>query len=51
MNLKEVITQKIFDAPLSEIQTENRCIINSFNPHSYILAKKNKLFEEALLEQ
>ena len=49
MNLKDVITQKIFDAPLSEIQTENRCIINSFNPHSYILAKNNKLFEEALL--
>ena len=49
MNLKEVITHKIFDAPLSEIQTENQCIINTFNPHSYIIAKKDKLFEEALL--
>ena len=49
MNLKEVITQKIYIAPLSELPTENKCIINAFNPHSYIIAKKDKLFEAALL--
>ena len=49
MNLKEVINQKIYSAPLSELPTENKCIINAFNPHSYIVAKNDKLFEEALL--
>ena len=49
MNLKEVITDKIYNAPLSELPTENKCIITAFNPHSYIIAKKDKLFKEALL--
>lgn len=49
MNLKEVISHKIYDAPLSAIAAEKKCIINAFNPHSYIIAKKDKMFEEALL--
>lgn len=49
MNLKETITHKIYDAPLSAIAVEKKCIINAFNPHSYIIAKKDKMFEEALL--
>ena len=35
--------------PLSEIKTENGCIINTINPHSYCVAKKDKIFSEALL--
>jgi len=49
MKLKEIIRQKIYNAPLSEIQTEKKCIINAFNPHSYIIAKKDNIFKEALL--
>jgi N-acetylglucosaminyldiphosphoundecaprenol N-acetyl-beta-D-mannosaminyltransferase len=49
MNLKDIIAQKIYTAPLSAIPSENKCIINALNPHSYIIAKKDKVFEESLL--
>lgn len=49
MNLKEIIAQKIYNAPLSAIPIKNKCVINALNPHSYIIAKKDELFEEALL--
>ena len=49
MNLKEIIKYKIYNKVLSEIKTEKKCIINAFNPHSYIIAKKDKIFEESLL--
>ena len=49
MNLKQVINTKIFHRPLSEINTEKMCIINTINPHSYCVAKKDRVFAEALL--
>ena len=49
MNLNEIVNQKVYFAPLSEIITRGRCIINTINPHSYCVAKKDKIFAEALL--
>ena len=50
MNLKELVNGKIYNAPLSKINTEGKCIINTINPHSYCLAKKDSIFEKALLD-
>ena len=50
MNLKELVNDKIYNAPLSKINTEGKCIINTINPHSYCLAKKDSIFEKALLD-
>jgi len=49
MNLKQIVNHHIYAAPLSEILCENRCIINTINPHSYCEAKKDRVFKEALL--
>jgi len=49
MNLKEIIAHKIYSNPLSEMKMGKKCVISTFNPHSYIIAKKDPLFEEALL--
>ena len=49
MHLNQVVNSQIYRKPLSEIKTENRCIINTINPHSYCEAKKDTIFTEALL--
>jgi N-acetylglucosaminyldiphosphoundecaprenol N-acetyl-beta-D-mannosaminyltransferase len=49
MNLTQLIYNQVFRAPLSSIEKDGKCIINTINPHSYCVAKKDKLFEEALL--
>jgi N-acetylglucosaminyldiphosphoundecaprenol N-acetyl-beta-D-mannosaminyltransferase len=49
MDLKFILSNKVFTASLSEINIEKRCIINTINPHSYCVAKKDKKFEEALM--
>ena len=49
MNLKEIVTYKVYTAPLSELSFKEKCIINTINPHSYCEAKKDIVFAEALL--
>jgi len=49
MNLKEIVNQQIYMAPLSELKFEGKTIINTINPHSYCEAKKDTLFAEALI--
>ncbi len=48
MNLKEIISDRIWTYPLSEIHYGDRCIINTINPHSYCEAKKDEVFSDAL---
>ena len=48
MNLKELVNHKIYNAPLSDVKIESKRIINTINPHSYCLAKKDSIFEKAL---
>jgi len=48
MNLKEIIIDKVFTYPLSEIRFGDSCIINTINPHSYCEAKKDEVFSDAL---
>lgn len=49
MKLKNILENNLYKLPLSEIQTDGKCIINTINPHSYCEAKKDKHFEQALL--
>jgi len=49
MNLKEIVSQQIYTASLSDLPSKGKCVINTINPHSYCEAKKDKLFSEALL--
>ena len=49
MNLKQIVSQKIYTAPLSELPLDTKCIINTINPHSYCEAKKDSAFTDVLL--
>lgn len=49
MNLKEITKNEIFTLKMSSIDVMGKYIINTINPHSYILAKKDKYFAQALL--
>lgn len=49
MNLKQIVTNQLYVAPLTELKLDNKTIINTINPHSYCEAKKDALFTEALL--
>jgi len=49
MDLKKVVSQYIYAAPLLEIPLGKKSIINTINPHSYCEAKKDRVFAEALL--
>lgn len=49
MHLKEIVKHRVFTSPLSDIPSKGKCIINTINPHSYISAKKDKIFARALL--
>lgn len=49
MNLKEIVSHKVYKTPLSELVIKGACIINTINPHSYCEAKKDVDFKEALL--
>jgi len=49
MKLKQIINHHIYKASLSEMPTSKKCIINTINPHSYCVAKKDKVFSKALL--
>lgn len=50
MNLEQTISKKICKTHFSEILFNKKCIVSTFNPHSYILAKYDNIFEEALLK-
>ena len=49
MNLKQIITSKIYTEELSVLPLKAKCIINTINPHSYCEAKKDTVFTKALL--
>ena len=49
MNLTQLINDQIFDARLSTIKIEKKCVINTLNPHSYVIAKKDLAFQKALM--
>ncbi len=49
INLNTLLTNKIFTGSISEINLENKCIINTINPHSYCISKKDKEFAASLL--
>ena len=49
MNLNDLVKYKIYTASPSSINTDEKCIINTINPHSYCVAKKDRDFNEALL--
>lgn len=48
MNLRHLISEKIFKESISQIEIENGYVINTINAHSYCVTKKDKLFENAL---
>jgi N-acetylglucosaminyldiphosphoundecaprenol N-acetyl-beta-D-mannosaminyltransferase len=45
-----VMSYRIFDDSLQKIgiDTDRKLVINTLNPHSYVVAKKDKLFTEAI---
>ena len=49
MNLKNIIDNKIFIGPLSEIDSEGSYIINTINANSYCMAKNDDIFADVLL--
>jgi N-acetylglucosaminyldiphosphoundecaprenol N-acetyl-beta-D-mannosaminyltransferase len=49
MNLKEILKNKVFTSDISDLDLKNRCIINTINPHSYILTKNDAIFKNALM--
>ena len=49
MNLKNLIDNHVFSSDLNEIDMENRCIINTINPHSYCVARSDPFFQKTLL--
>ena len=49
MNLNDLVKYKIYTASPSSINTDEKCIINTINPHSYCVAKKDRDFNKALL--
>jgi len=49
MNLKKIITSKIYTSDLSSLPLEEKCIICTINPHSYCESKKDEVFAQALL--
>ena len=49
MNLLEITKNKIYSLSLSNIDISKKYIINTINPHSYILAKNDSIFSKALL--
>ncbi len=50
MNLKEIINNKIYSYPLKHLVLTDKCIINTINPHSYCVAKRDKVFAEVLMK-
>jgi N-acetylglucosaminyldiphosphoundecaprenol N-acetyl-beta-D-mannosaminyltransferase len=50
MNLKQLLTSQVFYATLSSVKIDEKCIINTINPHSYCELKKDKIFKKALLK-
>lgn len=51
MKILSILGYNIFDGLVSEITSESgeKIIVNTINPHSYVVAKKDKLFNLALL--
>ncbi|GAB1858545.1 WecB/TagA/CpsF family glycosyltransferase [Flavobacteriaceae bacterium MHTCC 0001] len=49
-NLKHIIKHHVFSKELKDINLSKRCIINTINPHSYCVSKKDAQFKEALLQ-
>ncbi|MWW25904.1 WecB/TagA/CpsF family glycosyltransferase [Algibacter lectus] len=49
MQLKDLVDNKVYTNPISEISIDNKSIINTINPHSYCEAKKDSEFTKALL--
>ena len=50
MNLKKLLTSQVFHENISSIKIDEKCIINTINPHSYCESKKDKCFKKALLK-
>lgn len=50
MNLRQLLTSQVFHGTISSIKMDEKCIINTINPHSYCEAKKDKIFKKALLK-
>ena len=48
MNLLEITKNKIYSLSLSNIDISKKYIINTINPHSYILAKNDSIFSTKL---
>jgi len=49
LDLKQLVNHHIYTAPLPEIPTGIKSVINTINPHSYCEAKKDRVFTEALV--
>lgn len=45
----KIIDYKIYTKKLEDLDLNKRQIINTINPHSYVTAKEDKVFKEALL--
>ncbi|WP_158847886.1 WecB/TagA/CpsF family glycosyltransferase [Algibacter sp. L1A34] len=48
MNLTDIVKNKIFSQPVSEIKTDSKCFINTINAYSFCMAKKDAHFAEVL---
>ena len=49
MDLIEIVEKKIFRGEINSLEFSKQCIINTMNPHSFIISKKDLLFAKALM--
>ena len=49
MKISNILGYDVFSDDLEAINLNTNCIINTINPHSYVTAKKDALFKEALI--
>ena len=46
MNLRQLLTSQVFHGTISSIKMDEKCIINTINPHSYCEAKKIRFLKK-----
>tara|TARA_B110000240_G_scaffold193866_1_gene240420 strand:- start:419 stop:697 length:279 start_codon:yes stop_codon:yes gene_type:complete len=49
MTLYDLVNSKIYKGSLYDISLQQSCVITTINPHSYCIAKKDAVFNNALL--
>lgn len=48
LSLKNIISNKVYKEPISEINTKRKCVIATINAHSFCISKNDLQFREAI---